>query len=273
MEIELNLNDSHPFLSSSNDLNEICKPLFESSDINYFLYSKIFRDSRCIWLCTNSNWLKHFCDMKYYNIGTFEQSIDQYVSGMYLWSGVYNNVLQDAKQNFDIDNGVTLIDNSIDFCEFYHFASSRNNQSINDFYINNPDLLKRFIFYFKEKADALIQQASKNSIVLPMPIKIEPLIGAKIESQHALKNLYDRISCKTYHLNSKYNNAMLTKKEVECLFWLCQGKSSEEISLILSISTPTVLNNIDIIKNKTMVQSSLKLTEIASELGILIMPP
>ena len=49
------------------------------------------------------------------------------------------------------------------------------------------------------------------------------------------------------------NNAVsdLTDREVECLYWIGEGKTSEEIALIIGISRNTVNNYITSIMNKT----------------------
>jgi DNA-binding CsgD family transcriptional regulator len=263
-----NMRDSHPFLVTSSDVNEICKPLFDTCGIKNFLYSKIYKDGRCIWLCTNSKWIKHFCEMEYYNLGRFEQSIEQYVSGIYLWNGIRDTpVTLDAMHNFDIANGVTIVEKSKDSCEFYHFSTGKNNYSICNFYINNFDILKRFMSYFKGQADGLIKQVSKTSIILPMPLKINDLEGIHIKQDCVINDFYKQITCKKYHLNSQYNNALITRREMDCLYWLYQGKTMEEIGLILNISKRTAINHIEKIKVKTQVNKTSKLLEIVRILG------
>ncbi len=43
----------------------------------------------------------------------------------------------------------------------------------------------------------------------------------------------------------------LTERELECLYWIAEGKTSEEIALILGISRNTINNYITSVMRKT----------------------
>ncbi len=266
------LKENHPFLSSSIDITEICKPFLLQFGISNFLYTKLFRNGSCIWLTNRADWLSHYCRMEYYQISTFEQNINQYQSGTYLWYGIHNKVLEDALKNFNIANGITIIEKSSNYCEFYHFSTNPSNLTIVSFYINNHDILRRFIFYFKDKAHKLLTNIEvKSKIILPMPATINnltPFNNSKDSQDQANKNFIN-IPCNKYYLGENYRFAVLTKREVECIEWLSKGKSAEEIGMILNISRRTVINHIENIKSKTGCCKTTQIVKIAYSLGMI----
>lgn len=263
--------DSHPFLTTSSDIKEICKPLFEGFGISYFRYTKIFRKGGCIWLCTNNEWLSHYVDMGYYHDGMSEQNIDQYSSGVFVWQPANNAVLKDAQQNFNIDHGVTIIDQSKDYCEMYHFATRQENHAITNFYINHQDILRHFILYFKDKAHKLITSLNKSKIILPISRKIKTLDSHEFAKSPSLQNkhkFFESTTCQQFHLGGAYNNVYLTKREAECIAWLCKGKTADEIGIILNISRRTVINHLHHIKEKTACHSMSQLLALGQEFCI-----
>lgn len=264
--------DAHPFLTTSNDIKEICKPLFEGFDISYFRYVKIFRNGGCIWLCNNNEWLSHYVDMGYYQKeGMCEQNIEQYSSGMFLWQPVNNTVLQDAQQNFNIDHGVTIIDQSKDYCEAYHFATRQENHTIKNFYINQQDILRHFILYFKDKAHKLILSLDKSKIIIPRNSDMVPLGNYEVAQYQSPQNkhkYFENTACQQFHLGGAYDNAYLTQREAECLAWLCKGKTTDEIGIILNISRRTVINHLNHIKEKTACHNMTQLLALGQKFCI-----
>ena len=57
-------------------------------------------------------------------------------------------MIQDSA-DFNFKHVFTIIKKQPDFTEFYHFGTHLIESSINQFYVNNLDLLDRFITFFK----------------------------------------------------------------------------------------------------------------------------
>ncbi|KTC81344.1 hypothetical protein [Legionella brunensis] len=68
-------------------------------------------------------------------------------------------VFEDTRLNFNIDHGFTIIKSNETQEEHFNFATTRNNYQINDFYLHHQEILERFILYFKDKAQKIIDIA------------------------------------------------------------------------------------------------------------------
>jgi DNA-binding CsgD family transcriptional regulator len=68
---------------------------------------------------------------------------------------------------------------------------------------------------------------------------------------------------------SRNNIPPLTKREIEVLTWLRQGKSSWDISMILRISERTVVFHIENIKKKLNVVNRLQAVSVAVQQGLI----
>lgn len=75
-------------------------------------------------------------------------------------------------------------------------------------------------------------------------------------------------SARTRANREKSMNYRLTDREVEVLHWLCSGKTNEEISQVLSISTSTVKNHIHRILNELNVSSRTQAVAKALQLKL-----
>ena len=195
--VDAKLDEDHFSLTSCSDVREICKPLFENFGFTHFHLRKTFNDRSRAVLCTNPEWVKYFYGTKKYdNYGIYEDvkptgeitsseflfheiqynsfkkqssdvAIDQKTSFV-LWRSLYdlpvfNLVFEEAK-HFNIDHGITVTDKDEDSCTFYQIGTTPENAHLNNFYLNNFDVLKIFINYFKDKGAHLIELAKKNRI-------------------------------------------------------------------------------------------------------------
>ena len=61
-------------LAISQDITEICKPLFDHSLIHTFVYIKFFPDNSRIYLSNNNAWIKHYYNKQYFDNVTHTQT-------------------------------------------------------------------------------------------------------------------------------------------------------------------------------------------------------
>lgn len=77
----------------------------------------------------------------------------------------------------------------------------------------------------------------------------------------------------TYSISSTIKFFDLTKKELECFFYLIRGKSASEIAKILNRSLRTIQTHIEHIKQKCNVTKKSELFELADTYGLLTTIP
>ena len=162
------LNKNHITLSSPAEIEEICAPL-KKINIETFIYIKNYKNGKLIHLSNRGNWLEHFYERNFYKIGPFEKLKDIYKEGVLLWSHLSGKqVMREAKEYFNMAHGITIVEKNFDGSdEFYSFGAGKDNPEVVIFCLNNIDMLKRFILYFKCKAEKILKHAEQNKIILP----------------------------------------------------------------------------------------------------------
>jgi DNA-binding CsgD family transcriptional regulator len=146
------------------------------------------------------------------------------------------HLYQFAKENFDIDHGLTLVAPSDNQCEFFAFASSHDHPEVATFYLNNLDLIKRFTGYFKDKAEKVIEQVENHKIILPL--------------HHDAIRTYSMSD-----LQELFPNIKVTRRQTDCINLLLGGLSTKEIAAQLKLSPRTVEYYIDILRAKFHAQN------------------
>lgn len=242
------------FIKSSEDIKAICKPL-EKLGITFCTYIRIDENGKKIYLSNNGSWVEHYYQHKLYTSSLFEMNPGQYQSGYLLWPSESNlAVFKHGVEYFNTANGITFIDKRNGMTEFYLFSGKASNIWLNTFYINNVDVLKRFIAYFKEKSLRCIVELERNNmfVVNPDIIKAHNIekyfIPASIkQSLCDFEQEFNGAALK----NIKNEFYSLAKREKECLYYLTKGKSAKQTAAILSLSPRTIETYLDNIRRKT----------------------
>lgn len=248
---------NHISLLSSNDMDVIAEPL-KQFGIHLVNFVRLFKNGHRINLCNNPAWLQHFYNREFYKIGMFEGDPALYSSGYTLWPTLSGeNIFYEARSCFDIDHGITIIKSRKYYCDFFYLAGHTNTPSIINFYLNNIDLLDRFILFFLDKGKSIINNAVKDPIILPLRskliIKQEMDNSGIILCQHAskeAKNIKQIFDINRYHLQIEGREVILSKREMDYLMAVCEGKNSKEIAKKFFRSQRTIENHLYNIKNK-----------------------
>ena len=259
------LKNNNIMFTSGRDITEICKPL-KKFGITSFNYVKTYHDGSQVNLANTTEWLEYFYKNEFYQIGAFERHPSKYESGSALWSQLSGQkVFYDARQYFNIDNGITIIEKQLDSCDFYYFGTTADNRNIVNFYLNNIDLLKRFILYFKDRANLIIKQANENRIILPNHFEqhVTPDESEIYMLEKFKKEFLKETAIKNFALTGELEGEVLTNKQLNCITYLIEGKTAKEIAKVIGISYRTVEGHI--IKLKTRFNCQTK-TELITKL-------
>ena len=244
--------NNHISLTSSNEINEICSPL-RNIGVTYFNYLKIYQDGSRDLLTNDAPWIEHFYKNALYQSPATIDIERLLPKGYFLWSELETNdsTYSQGRESFNIDNGISFVIKRNDAALLYIFASTRDNYKINNFYIRNVDLFKRFILYFNCKASKLIEKASKNRIYLPEKQIILPNRLKKIKiSTSKRKEFYQKTYIDKFYLLNQSDNVYLTRKQAECAAYLAAGATAKQCAKALGISFRTVESYINNIKEK-----------------------
>lgn len=244
--------------NSCNEVEEICSKFFEATGITYFNFVRIYKDGTRICLSNNQKWMT-FVFSNHHKFKLIFEEILSYTHATYLlWDLVpetlADELMQIAKNEFDIDHGITLISRHEKFTEFYYFGASRDNREINHYYINNQDVFKAFALYFKDKGDFLIKKADEESLdMLKNPLGNtfnKPEIHADKHEIKKRKEFFEICHIDHFYLGGDLKDVYLSRREAECMASLLDGKAPKEISKELGISDRTVEKYVDSVKKK-----------------------
>lgn len=244
--------------SNIEKITEYLKPL----GLTYVLYVKEFKSGERCYITNNKDWSFYYYQNQLYTQTDFE--IDEnYPEGNYLWHSLHcKQVYQLAENLFDVAHGITLVRDRAYGKDYWHFATSAKNYGVYNLYTNKIELLNGISQFILEKAAPEIKLAEKNLDLLP-------ILTNKInitKPQIAYDSFKLDLSKYTFYRNEQ--EISLTKREIECLYYLSIGKTAYEISLILSISKRTVETHVQNIKNKLAIYKQCQLASIVAEYGL-----
>ncbi len=243
---------NHFSLSSSQDVNTISH-ILKTIGITYFNYIKIYNDGSRELLTSNAEWIDHFYKYSLYkSVGAID--IEYLLpKGYFLWSELKTDdaIYSQGREFFNIDNGISFVSKQKDSTTLYIFASTRDDHSINSFYVRNIDLFKRFILYFQDKGANLLNQAAKNRIYLPeKQVIIDREFKKVILSGNERRKFFEETNIERFFLPNSDDDLYLTKREAECAAYMLDGATAKQIGKQLGISFRTVESHLNQMKEK-----------------------
>ncbi|MDF2868078.1 MAG: hypothetical protein K0S11_1548, partial [Gammaproteobacteria bacterium] len=250
-------------LTTGNDIAQICQCINDAFGITYFSYVKAYEDGTHFCIANTPSWLELFYSKLLDKTCAFARGSNLYGSGNVLWTTLnQQHIYGPAKEYFNIDNGITLIRQTKEACDFYCFGSKPDNHTIINFYLNNLDILQHFILYFREKGKSIIEKAELDRQILPvfqrnLPKQLDYTF--EVAPQIRAKFLAD-LSLEQYILANVY----LTKRETQCLWLLSKGQTAKDIGKRLGISNRTVETHLQHLKTKTNLARKSDLVSFAT---------
>lgn len=268
--MSLNLSN-HFSITSSKEVQQICYDPLSSIGVTYFNYIKIAHDGSRELLTNNADWIDHFYKNSLYkSVGVID--IEYLLpKGYFLWSELKNDdpAYTQGRELFNIDNGLSFVVKKQTETILYIFASTRDQYTINNFYVRNIDLFKRFILYFNDKGSELLKKATKNKIYLPDKQMVTNRNLNKIYINEKVRNeFFNKTDMSRYFLLDREDHLYLTKKEAECVAYMLEGATAKQIAKKLNISFRTVEAHFRKIKEKLNCSNKDELSRLIINSGI-----
>jgi len=209
----------HPAIASCSDVAEMMLPLLKKHGITVFNYYK-YCDDGMIRLSTHQEWTEHYFNKGYPSINTVPPTYLQKKLNYFIWMiDDCPAILRDAAFNFNIANGISIAKKSKNGMEFYCFGTTlKNTAIINNFYLNNLDVLLNYCDHFKDQARKLLKA-------------------------------YDKIVLSPIHNNISSKN-ILTRRQNDCALLLLNGMKYHEIANKLNLSRRTIETHVEYLKTK-----------------------
>lgn len=251
----------HPMITEAQAIADICRPL-DIFNINFFSHVTINDQSEMTAIANHPEFVLNYFEKNYHH-ADIHAAKNNHFGEFVLWDslnckGKTDLMLQDAA-NFDHRQFFTLIEKDSEGSHFYHFASSTSSLAMTQMYLSNIDALKQFIAYFKDT----INSSKELATVHEHKVTIE-------ETHENCELILDNLAiemnaCREVFLNNlssregKRTRISLSKQQRKCLALLVLGYSAREIADVLHLSTRTVEDYLDKIRQRYNCRSSKEL--------------
>lgn len=250
----------HTMITHGNAFAEICSPIFRSTPINYIGLAKIYKNGSRSYLVSDPQWGEILLRNDYHLAGTEDALLMQHDNSHFPWhvASIFSvneqtqNLLRDCISH-NYGNGITLVEHGNEFVEFIHICTSSGHEKVDDYLINNIDLLWNFVLYIREAIFKNKNLKKAYDVQYAYPLLVEN------------KTDQDKFHFKPkqYHLGGKFDHVFFTNREIKCLVLLAQHIKAKEQASIVSLSKRTIETYIEHIKQKTGFKSQ---SELISEL-------
>lgn len=245
-----------------NEIVEIQRPLNKLKGLHMLYYGRYYPEEKKGFI--------FYTNMPYWMIRTTLHVPFQttYVKdGIYPWSECYPDNFISIAEDFNIYNPINFISTLPDGSkESFTFAFDTQKHPGFTFYLNNIDLLKCFMEYFKGMAESLINKAEKTRVKIP-----SQFLGQELPDDNTQEILASLLACFALPRNVQSDNALakLTEREFLCLCYYLTGKTAAEISKILKIAPKTASAHLYNVRAKLGARSRSQLFQTAFEHGLI----
>ena len=240
MDLKDVINKKHISYTRAEDVFQICKPLRDAFSVASFHYIRMYKDGSLLILGSNGETSRSFFKNEHSTQGTI------LTKGIYLWDEFQSKrFLDECAREFQVYNGITIVNSKQDHTECLSMGFSVKEPSVVGTVLNHLDLIEQFVYYFKDKAENLIEQAYHERFILPPSV-----IGKRLEEK-SFEEFRNLIKTNKIHMNAKDKNIILTRREYEVLLQFASGKTSKEAADALKISNRTVEQHLTNAKNKS----------------------
>jgi len=223
------------------NIDAVCKPLIEYTDINLFLYFRLYDNGRYIHTGNQLNYLEFYFLTVPNNGDFFTRELVQAVDDDYhcfLWQDLpkSNDPVISAINKFNICNGVSMYKRGQNYIESWHFADTRGQTDISSYYTAHKKMFMAFIDYFILAAQDLITLDDNHANLAYYQQNIDISRPKNPLSVDQCQAFYNAIQYSSY----KHKGIILSPREQQCMRYLTQGCSAKEIGKKLSLSHRTV---------------------------------
>ncbi|KTC68041.1 Response regulator containing a CheY-like receiver domain and an HTH DNA-binding domain protein [Legionella birminghamensis] len=236
---------NHPVFLETERLKKLCEPL-QHLNISTFSHIRNYNNSNFSLLCNHPEFVLNYAEKEYYNADPCVQIKSEAIDfGEYIvWDmldcrGLTAAMLKDSAE-FNFKHVFTLVRQTADHADYFHFGTHLASIEVYQTYINNLDLLERFIEYFQMKVneDECLALAYKNRLGFEKKDNLISLSKTSIPTCN-----------RTLFLESLLQTP-LSLREIECAQLLMTGRTTKEIAKALKLSPRTIEDKVESLKYK-----------------------
>ncbi len=220
----------------------IVEPLAEMFEFISFSYNRVYTNGSLLMLNSHEQWIdyywEHGCHFVVDGlpfIAFKEIIVDPFIAPE---SPFYQKVVLPAAQHFGFKHCVIFVNTYLTYVELFNFTFSENSTKYLMMTESYKPLIKKFILYFLDKAQPLINKHMDSLIAWGVApgTKVKYSMDKSLANSSKLNKILITLRPTRYYLGGDSQNNYLTQRELECLTLICQNKTAKEIGKSLKIS-------------------------------------
>lgn len=251
------------------DIADFCNPFLTSCNLTTFIYGKLFYDKKYLLFSNNMIFVEYFLlhlnDIEGSKLHHALQNAPLGKPIHALWSSAPEDMLIQMLKRIDLWNGLDIYYRSDNFIETWSFSTSlTHSKEIDNFYLNNFKIFQRFCLSFRGKFARLLTRTNESKLAT-LKEGIDINFHHSLDCMRNVNALLSFLSLESLELPTKNGTITLSRREIDCLFYLSRGKIAKEIAQTLNISKRTVESYIASIKQKTGYYNKSRLINLFNE--------
>ncbi len=162
-----NISDALNFNYNINEVvSKLSRPLLVNFGIDTFSYIKIF-NNKLLYISNDMLLVEFYIKNKLYN-STYYQTHISKIGNQKKYLVLWNDLgsVFSSKSNISIKNGVSIYKKYNNYVEMWDFLSNNKDQAMHETYINNIPYFERFIIYFKNRANGILDTLNSKVFLL-----------------------------------------------------------------------------------------------------------
>lgn len=246
----------HPSMVHTQDVATLCQPLAELN-ISTFSHVRMMNENSFSALITNPAFMENYIAKQHYNADIHADPKHCHLLNCLMWDhieakGQVADMLQDAA-DFQYNHIFSIIKKKETQTDVYHFGTHLKNDSFNQMYINQYDLLEKFIVYFNER----VQHAPQLSAAYDIEIELDNPKGPVHDD--SISTLSEEQKNRFLSMVKSNVGSLFTPREHEMIPMMIGGHTSKEVAAELGLSCRTVEAYIDTLKHKLQARNKAEL--------------
>jgi len=271
MDLVLDKLENHPMMLHSQAIKDICSPL-NALNITTFSHVRVTNDQSFSCLVTDPDFAENYMKKKHYNADVHADKKHCHLLNCLMWDnieakGATAQMLQDAA-DFQFNSIFTVIQKQDNQVDYYHFGTHLKNRSMNQLYVNQFDLLEKFIQHF----NVLVKRAPQIAVAYDIAIELEkkPFIFTE-QDRILFQSLIDQRVKFLNGLSVHEHNMQIaaypqsrqlpyfTPGELKTIPMLLEGFTAKEMAKIRGISYRTIEEYVSTLKKKLQARNKADL--------------
>lgn len=249
----------------SSKMEEILKPLSNIYGIDSFFYTELLPKKGKAFFVSNKFSTVH----NILKIGHFSDEHNSFLIKLdhncqkFIWPPNPSDEIGTMLKKTGIQSGISLLYRIGDSIKNIGFASTYHSDILTTMILNQEELFHHFIKYFECEAENFLRDKQKHLVDFNIKYEEEEELLSKCKMNDCIRSM----EINKFFISNidKEEPVYLTKREWECLFFLCKGKSVKQISRNLNLSTRTVESYLQNCKVKFSAYNKFDLIEKAAK--------